>query len=131
MITGDSGSYQQHLPMRNYRSDEPSINETVTEFFSGGPLSVQRSNGQWVLAGTVSHGIKCAMANQPGIYMRTTWYLPWIEKVTRTARGRESSKCNGHPGTCDYPHTERTQPKGILDTLFRVFRLARRFWSRK
>ena len=49
---------------------------------SGGPLSVQKGDGQWVLAGTVSHGIKCAYPNLPGVYMRMTYYKPWIEKVT-------------------------------------------------
>ena len=32
--------------------------------------------------GTVSHGIKCAYPNLPGVYMRMTYYKPWIEKVT-------------------------------------------------
>lgn len=49
---------------------------------SGGPLQVQRPDGRWVLAGTVSHGIKCAEPNLPGIYIRTAAYLPWIKAVT-------------------------------------------------
>ena len=49
---------------------------------SGGPLMVQKNNKQWVLAGTVSHGIKGAYPNLPGVYMRMTHYKPWIEKVT-------------------------------------------------
>ena len=53
-----------------------------TQGDSGGPLSVQKGDGQWVLAGTVSHGIKCAYPNLPGVYMRMTYYKPWIEKVT-------------------------------------------------
>lgn len=48
---------------------------------SGGPLMVQRSNGHWVLAGTVSHGIKCAEPNLPGVYMRTTAYRLWIDNI--------------------------------------------------
>lgn len=43
---------------------------------SGSPLTGQRSNGQWVLIATVSHGIKCSYL--PGIYIRTSSYLPWI-----------------------------------------------------
>jgi secreted trypsin-like serine protease len=31
--------------------------------------------------GTVSHGIKCAYPNLPGVYMRMTYYKDWIEKV--------------------------------------------------
>ncbi|RXG56518.1 Serine proteinase stubble, partial [Armadillidium vulgare] len=48
---------------------------------SGGPLSILGRNGQWILAGIVSHGIKCAYPNLPGVYMRMTYYKPWIEKV--------------------------------------------------
>lgn len=50
---------------------------------SGGPLQIQRPHdGRWVLAGTVSHGIKCAEPNLPGIYIRIAAYLPWIKAVT-------------------------------------------------
>lgn len=48
---------------------------------SGGPLSVQGRDGRWVLAGTVSHGIKCAYPNLPGVYMRMSYYKPWIENI--------------------------------------------------
>ena len=48
---------------------------------SGGPLMVQEDDGRWVLAGTVSHGIKCAYPDLPGVYMRMTYYKPWIEKI--------------------------------------------------
>lgn len=47
---------------------------------SGGPLMVQK-NGRWQLVGTVSHGIKCAEPNLPGVYMRTSAYRPWIDNV--------------------------------------------------
>ena len=43
---------------------------------------VEQSDGRWVLAGTVSHGIKCAYPDMPGVYMRMTYYKPWIEKIT-------------------------------------------------
>jgi hypothetical protein len=33
---------------------------------SGGPLMMQREDKRWVLAGTVSHGIKCAYPDLPG-----------------------------------------------------------------
>lgn len=44
---------------------------------SGGPLMVQK-DGRWLLVGTVSHGIKCAEPNLPGVYMRTCTYEPCI-----------------------------------------------------
>ncbi|KAK5647141.1 hypothetical protein RI129_002033 [Pyrocoelia pectoralis] len=49
---------------------------------SGGPLVLQRLDGRYQLAGTVSHGIKCAAPYLPGVYMRTAYYKPWIESVT-------------------------------------------------
>ncbi|KAG8316927.1 Transmembrane protease serine 11D [Homalodisca vitripennis] len=49
---------------------------------SGGPLMVERADGHWVLAGTVSHGIKCAAPYLPGVYMRTTYYKPWLQTIT-------------------------------------------------
>ncbi|XP_071452264.1 serine protease filzig [Hetaerina americana] len=49
---------------------------------SGGPLMAERVDGQWVLIGTVSHGIKCAAPHLPGVYMRTTYYKPWLHSIT-------------------------------------------------
>ncbi|VVC91434.1 unnamed protein product, partial [Leptidea sinapis] len=49
---------------------------------SGGPLVLQRDDGRWQLVGTVSHGIKCAAPFLPGVYMRTTFYKPWLKTIT-------------------------------------------------
>lgn len=49
---------------------------------SGGPLVLQRDDGRWQLVGTVSHGIKCAAPFLPGVYMRTTFYKPWLRSIT-------------------------------------------------
>jgi secreted trypsin-like serine protease len=49
---------------------------------SGGPLMLEREDGRWVLVGTVSHGIKCAAPYLPGVYMRTTFYKPWLHAIT-------------------------------------------------
>ncbi|XP_065368071.1 serine protease filzig [Calliphora vicina] len=49
---------------------------------SGGPLVLQRADGRYELAGTVSHGIKCAAPYLPGVYMRTTFYKPWLRSIT-------------------------------------------------
>lgn len=49
---------------------------------SGGPLMWQAKDGRWLLAGTVSHGIKCAYPNLPGVYMRMTYYKDWIRRIT-------------------------------------------------
>ncbi|KYQ48699.1 Serine proteinase stubble [Trachymyrmex zeteki] len=49
---------------------------------SGGPLVMERPDGRWFLVGTVSHGIKCAAPYLPGVYMRTTYYKPWLHSIT-------------------------------------------------
>ncbi|XP_044003991.1 serine protease filzig isoform X2 [Aphidius gifuensis] len=49
---------------------------------SGGPLMIEGSDGRWMLVGTVSHGIKCAAPYLPGVYMRTTFFKPWLHAVT-------------------------------------------------
>ncbi|XP_062547487.1 serine protease filzig [Armigeres subalbatus] len=49
---------------------------------SGGPLVLQRTDGRYELVGTVSHGIRCAAPYLPGVYMRTTFYKPWLRSVT-------------------------------------------------
>lgn len=49
---------------------------------SGGPLVLQRPDTRYELAGTVSHGIKCAAPYLPGVYMRTTFFKPWITSIT-------------------------------------------------
>ncbi|CAO1413529.1 unnamed protein product [Diamesa hyperborea] len=49
---------------------------------SGGPLVLQRNDGRYQLIGTVSHGIKCASPLLPGVYMRTTFYKPWLKSIT-------------------------------------------------
>ncbi|KAL6261492.1 hypothetical protein P5V15_006581 [Pogonomyrmex californicus] len=49
---------------------------------SGGPLVMERPDGRWFLVGTVSHGIKCAAPYLPGVYMRTTFFKPWLHSIT-------------------------------------------------
>lgn len=49
---------------------------------SGGPLVMQRPDGRWFLVGTVSHGITCAAPYLPGVYMRTTYFKPWLQSIT-------------------------------------------------
>ncbi|XP_034566458.1 transmembrane protease serine 9 [Notolabrus celidotus] len=44
---------------------------------SGGPL-VSKQGSRWVLAGIVSFGNGCAMANSPGVYTRVSSYQLWI-----------------------------------------------------
>jgi len=71
---------------------------------SGGPLMMYR-NGEPVLAGVSSTGFECAAAGYPGLYVRTTSYLPWLEEngVNTTLAGGGS--------TVSIPGTDR---EGVL-----------------
>ncbi|KAK7074986.1 CLIP domain-containing serine protease [Halocaridina rubra] len=46
---------------------------------SGGPLLLQQGNeNRWAVVGVVSWGIRCAEANNPGVYTRISKYMDWI-----------------------------------------------------
>lgn len=48
---------------------------------SGGPLFVKdtvNNKTKYVLAGVVSYGEDCAITGKPGIYVRVSSYLDWI-----------------------------------------------------
>lgn len=64
---------------------------------SGGPLVVNVA-GVPLLAGVTSVGFECARANFPGIYTRTTTFIPWIR------------------GYVDIPVTAPSPPADVLAT---------------
>ncbi|KAG9511146.1 Pre-mRNA-splicing factor ATP-dependent RNA helicase PRP16 [Fragariocoptes setiger] len=47
---------------------------------SGGPL-MQYADGKAVAVGVVSYGLGCATKGVPGLYTRTSTYLPWIKDI--------------------------------------------------
>ena len=47
---------------------------------SGGPF-VCNDGGKAVVAGVVSWGNGCALADYPGVYARTTYVLDWIKSL--------------------------------------------------
>lgn len=47
---------------------------------SGGPLVVPDGNGFYKIAGVVSWGNGCGLANFPGVYARVSYYEDWIDQ---------------------------------------------------
>ncbi|XP_016966822.1 uncharacterized protein LOC108035633 isoform X2 [Drosophila biarmipes] len=49
----------------------------------GGPLVCDR-NGAMHVVGVVSWGIGCGQVNVPGVYVKVSAYLPWIQQITQS-----------------------------------------------
>lgn len=66
---------------------------------SGGPL-MQYVDKKAVVVGVVSYGIGCATKGVPGLYTRTSAYIPWIKEITK----------NGTKAKVDFKVYEKKSP---------------------
>jgi secreted trypsin-like serine protease len=62
---------------------------------SGGPLVVPNVNGGYVLAGVVSWGNQCALADYPGVYTRLANYMNWLQTQTGINLASTLVNCSG------------------------------------
>ncbi|CAG0886005.1 unnamed protein product [Darwinula stevensoni] len=53
----------------------------------GGPLVCEAGNGIYQLTGVVSWGIGCGTPGVPGVYVKVSQYLPWIQSITQGPYG--------------------------------------------
>lgn len=47
-------------------------------YYKNGPCRNPNLESQWYAAGLVSHGDGCGRPNEPGVYMKVSYYIDWI-----------------------------------------------------
>ncbi|XP_011695705.1 PREDICTED: serine protease nudel isoform X2 [Wasmannia auropunctata] len=79
----------KHLVDRNEASicaGYPEGGHDACQGDSGGPLMCRNPNleTQWYAAGLISHGDGCGRPDEPGVYMKISYYLDWILQAFET-----------------------------------------------
>jgi secreted trypsin-like serine protease len=62
---------------------------------SGGPLVVPNGSGGYTLAGVVSWGNQCALADNPGVYTRVSRFMNWIQTQSGINLATTLVNCSG------------------------------------
>ena len=57
---------------------------------SGGPFVCKQSDGRYELTGTISWGVGCGRANQPGGYTDMRLFRSWIDSTVNTVKRRSN-----------------------------------------
>ncbi|KYM93915.1 Serine protease nudel [Cyphomyrmex costatus] len=63
---------------------------------SGGPLMCSFES-QWYAVGLISHGEGCARPNEPGVYMKVSYYVDWILQTFKILENRMASLYGNKP----------------------------------
>jgi secreted trypsin-like serine protease len=63
---------------------------------SGGPLVVPNNSGGYTLAGVVSWGNQCALADNPGVYTRVSRFMNWIQTQSGINLATTLVNCSGN-----------------------------------
>ncbi|XP_053680635.1 inactive CLIP domain-containing serine protease A8-like [Anopheles nili] len=56
------------------------VDEDTCDKDGGSPLACPTDDGSYVLAGIVSWGASCGLADTPGVYVNVAKYVPWINQ---------------------------------------------------
>ncbi len=92
----------------------PIMNKSTCSGDSGGPLMVQKTNGQWLQVGIVEAGpYPCAGAEYPDIFTRISAYGSWIEGCMQNP---DDITCTG----ADSYEPDDTAPAAHLYTSFGI-----------
>jgi len=77
----EKAGFREHIPHIFICAGYREGGKDSCEGDSGGPMSVARRDGRYMLSGVISWGIGCAEKNQPGVYTRISDFREWINQI--------------------------------------------------
>jgi len=79
----EKAGFREHIPHIFICAGYREGGKDSCEGDSGGPMSVEREDGRYNLAGIISWGIGCAKRNQPGVMTRIAYFRDWINTIIK------------------------------------------------